>query len=209
MPGQDRQGLDSKLADEGAIHRAVISLAARNMEPIVVENSDMALDTLKKLVPPGSEVFSSTSETLDSIGYTKFLQGNPDFINLHDRMDAEPDPEKKRELRRLASVADYYVGSVQAISESGEILVASSSGSQIAAYAYTAKHLVLVAGTQKLCPNLSDAMDRVRGYTLEKHDQWLAQRGVGPAPIGKLLIMEKESTAGRVQVLLIKEELGW
>ena len=209
MPGQEHKTFAGGLADETAIQQTVESLAARNMEAIVVESGDRALEILKELVPPGSEVFFSTSETLDSIGYTKFLHGNPSYKNLHELIDAEPDPAKQREMRRLASVAEYYVGSVQAITETGEILVASASGSQIGAYAYGAKHLVLVAGTQKLCPTLSDAFDRVRGYTLEKHDQWLAEKGVGPAPIGKLLIMEKESTEGRVQVILIKEKLGW
>lgn len=205
MPGQDHK----PLADANAIRRAVESLSARNMEATVVENSAEALEALKQIVPSGSQVFFSTSETLDAIGYPEFLHKTPDFENLHEQMEAEPDRAKQRELRRLASVAEYYVGSVQAITEDGEILVASSSGSQIGAYAFAAKHLVLVAGTQKLCPTLSDAMDRVRGYTLEMHDQWLAGRGVGPAPIGKLLIMENESTAGGIQVVLIKEELGW
>ncbi len=209
MPGQDHKSLAGGLADEATIQRAVESLSARNMEALVVENGDRALETLKELVPPGSEIFFSTSETLDAIGYTNFLHKNPNYKNLHDHVEAEPDPAKQREMRRLASVADYYVGSVQAITETGEILVASTSGSQLGAYAYGAKHLVLVAGTQKLCPTLSDAIERVRGYTLEKHDQWLAGRGVGPLPIGKLLIMEKEPMAGRVKVVLIKEKLGW
>ena len=134
MPGQDQ----SQLADETAIERAVESLTARNMEAIVVENRDKALEALKELVPPGSEVYSSTSETLDAIGVTEFLHGNPSYNNLHDQIDVEPDPAKQREMRRLASVAEYYVGSVQAITETGEILVASASGSQISAYAYAA-----------------------------------------------------------------------
>ena len=209
MPGQDSNAAGRGLADDTAIQRTVESLAARNMEAIVVENGDKALEALKELVPPGSEVYFSTSETLDAIGYTEFLHDNPSYKNLHAQVEAEPDPAKQGEMRRLASVADYYVGSVQAIAETGEILVASASGSQIGAYAYAAKNLVLVAGTQKLCPTLSDAIDRVRGYTVEKHDQWLAGRGVGPAPIGKLLIMEKELMAGRVRVVLIKEVLGW
>ena len=205
MPGQHSK----TLANETTIQRTVESLSARNMEATVVENSAEALEVLKKFVPSGSQVFFSTSETLDAIGYTEFLHGNPNFENLHDQLEAETDPAKQRELRRMASVADYYVGSVQAITETGEILVASSSGSQIGAYAFAAKHLVLVAGTQKICPSLSEAMDRVRGYTLDKHDEWLAEKGIGPMPIGKLLIMEKEALPGRVRVLLIKEQLGW
>ena len=89
------------------------------------------------------------------------------------------------------------------------MVIASSSGSQIGAYAFGAKQVILVSGTQKICPSLSDAITRVRGYSTNKHDEWLAEKGIGPAPIGKLLILEKEAQLGRVTVLLIKEDLGW
>ena len=115
--------------------------------------------------------------------------------------ESESDPQIKRELRRLSSISEYYVGSVQAISESGEVVIASSSGSQIGAYAFGAKQVILVSGTQKICPSLSDAITRVRGYSTNKHDEWLAEKGIGPAPIGKLLILEKEAQLGRVTVL--------
>lgn len=150
-----------------------------------------------------------TSETLDTIGYTDYFQQNHSDKNLHGKVEAEPDPAKKRELRRMSTVAEYMVGSVQAIAETGEILVASASGSQIGGYAFGAKQVILVAGTQKICPTLSDAIARVRGYTLERHDEWLAEKGIGPAPIGKFMIMEKEVVPGRVRVILVKEDLGW
>ena len=98
---------------------------------------------------------------------------------------------------------------MQAIAETGEIVVASGSGSQIGAYSYGAKRLILVAGTQKICPSLAEAEARTRGYTLERHDQWLEDQGRGPAPIGKYLVMEHEPMEGRITLLLIPETLGW
>ena len=119
------------------------------------------------------------------------------------------DPARQRELRRLSTVAAYFIGSVQAITEAGEVLVASSSGSQIGAYAYGAQYVIWVAGTQKICPTLAAAIDRVRGYTLERHDQWLAATGRAATPIGKLAIFEHEPVPGRLRMILIKESLGW
>ena len=197
------------LPDETSITRTVAALSRRNIDATVVGTSAEALEQLIELVPSGAELFPGTSETLDSIGYTRYVRQNPRYINLRDKLEVEPAPEKQRELRRLSTVAEYFVGSVQAIAESGEVLVASSSGSQIGAYAFGAKHVILVAGTQKICPSLSDAIARVRGYTLEKHDQWLAKRGINPAPIGKFMILEKEAAVGRVRMVLIKEDLGW
>ena len=111
--------------------------------------------------------------------------------------------------RRVTTIADYFVGSVQAICESGEVIIASGSGSQIAAYVYGAKKVLWVAGTQKICRDLASAIERVRGYTLEMHDQWLQGFGRSAAPVGKLLIFEHEQVKERVHMILVKEALGW
>ena len=197
------------LADSASIDRTVKALAAAGVETVVVDDRKAAQAQLIEWIPTGSEVFVNTSETLATIGYSEFMHGNPDYVNLHDAMVAVPDPAEQREYRRKTSIAEYFVGSVQAIAETGEIVIASSSGSQIAAYAYGAKRVVLVAGIQKICPTLADAIERVRGHTLERHDRWLEQRGVAPTPIGKLMIMEREPAPGRVTMLLVKESLGW
>ena len=196
-------------ASAEAIQRTIDALAARNVEAILVEDGDAAFEKLKELVPEGVEVFVNTSETLTTIGYTEYMHGNDRYDNLHDRMMAHPDPADQREFRRKTTIADYFVGSVQAIAETGEIVVASSSGSQVGAYSYGARRLILVAGTQKICPTLAEAEARTRGWTLEVHDRWLEGRGVAPTPIGKYLVMEHEPVVGRITMLLIPESLGW
>ena len=196
-------------ASAESIQKTIDALAARNVEAILVESGEEALAKLKELVPEGAEVFVNTSETLATIGYTEYMHGNGDYTNLHDMMMAQPDPAAQREFRRKTTTAEYFVGSVQAIAETGEIVVASSSGSQIGAYAYGARRLVLVAGTQKICPTLAEAEARTRGWTLERHDRWLEDRGVAPTPIGKFLVMEHEPVVGRITLLLIPETLGW
>ena len=196
-------------ADEESISRTVEALTARNVETLVVDDGAQALAKLKELVPEGSVIFNNTSETLDSIGYSDYVHGNPKYRNLHDDMVAETDPSNQRDLRRRATLAEYFIGSVQAVAETGEVVVASGSGSQIAAYVYNAERLIWLAGTPKICPSLSEAIDRVRGYTLERHDSWLEVRGRIPSPIGKLMVFENEVVAGRITMILIKESLGW
>ena len=197
------------LANTASIERTVKGLAAAGVETVVVETIEAAKAQLIEWIPEGVQVFVNTSETLDTIGYTEYMRGSTNYVNLHDEMDALPDPAAQREFRRGTTTADYFVGSVQAIAETGEIVIASSSGSQIGAYAYGARRVVLVAGSQKICPTLSDAIARTRGHTLERHDRWLERRGVAPTPIGKLMIIEREPVAGRIKMLLVKESLGW
>ena len=192
-----------------SINRTIEALADRNVDAVLVESREAALTKLLELVPEGCEVFVSTSETLDTIGYTEYMHGNDRYINLHDQMLAQPDAASQREFRRTTTTADYFVGSVQAIAETGEIVVASGSGSQIGAFAYGARRVIMVAGTQKICTTLAEAEARTRGYTLELHDRWLEGRGSGPAPIGKFMVMEHEPVVGRITMILIPESLGW
>ena len=196
-------------ADAESIRRTIEGLAARNVEAFLVEDGEAALSRLKELVPEGSEVFVNTSETLATIGYAEYMHGNDRYVNLHDAMLAQPNPAAQREFRRKTTTADYFVGSVQAIAETGEIVIASSSGSQIGAYSYGARRVILVAGTQKICPTLAEAEARTRGWTLERHDRWLEDRGAAPTPIGKFLVMEHEPVAGRITMVLVPESLGW
>ena len=196
-------------ASAESIQRTIKGLAARNVEAFLVDSREAALAKILELVPEGSEVFVNTSETLDTIGYTEYMHGNDKYVNLHDQMMAQPDPASQREFRRKTITADYFVGSVQAIAETGEIIIASSSGSQIGAYSYGARRVILVAGTQKICPSLADAEARTRGWTLERHDRWLENRGVAPTPIGKFLVMEHEPVVGRISMVLVPESLGW
>ena len=119
--------------DQEAIDRTVAGLKSRNVDAVVAENGDDALRILIEMIPDGAEVFKSTSETLDTIGYSDYIRQTDRYRNLYAEVSAETDREKQRELRRLVSVAEYYVGSVHAIAETGEVIVASGSGSQLGA----------------------------------------------------------------------------
>ena len=195
--------------EAASIQRTIEALGTRNVEAFLVQSREAALEKLKELVPEGSEVFVNTSETLATIGYTEYMHGNNRYVNLHDKMIAQPDPAAQREFRRKTTTAEYFVGSVQAIAETGEIVIASSSGSQIGAYSYGARRVVLVAGTQKICATLAEAEARTRGYTLDRHDQWLEDQGRAATPIGKYLVLEHEPVVGRITLVLIPEILGW
>ncbi len=195
--------------DDAALLRTVAALKTRNIEAVVAESGDEARERLIGMIPDGAEVFKSTSETLDTIGYSDYIQQTDRYQNLAMKIAAEPDRERQRELRRLASVAEYYVGSVHAISETGEVIVASGSGSQLGAYVYGAKQVIWVAGAQKICPTLDDALSRVRGFSVERHHQWAEASGRTAGPLGKLLVFENEQAPNRVRLVLIKESVGW
>ena len=190
--------------------QTISALTQRNIHTSIAESAAEAKQLLMDLIPRNSEVYVSTSETLDSIGYTEHISQSDSYKSLNELVTAETDLDTQKDVRRrVTTIADYFVGSVQAISASGEVVIASGSGSQIAAYVYGAKKVFWVAGIQKICQDLPSAIERVRGYTLEKHDQWLEGYGRSAAPVGKLLIFEHEQVKERVHMILVKQTLGW
>ena len=206
MTTENRQAVP---IDQAAIDRTVAALKARNVDAVVAENGDEARQILIDMIPDGAEVFKSTSETLDTIGYSDYIHETDRYRNLYAEISGEPDRERQRELRRLVSVAEYYVGSVHAIAETGEVIVASGSGSQLGAYVYGAKYVIWVAGVQKICATLDDALERVRGFSVERHHEWAIAQGRSAAPLGKLMVFENEQNPDRIKMVLIKESLGW
>ncbi len=195
--------------DQSAIDRTVAGLKSRNVDAVVAENGDEARQILIDMIPDGAEVFKSTSETLDTIGYSDYIRETGRYRNLYLEISEESDRDRQRELRRLASVAEYYVGSVHAVAETGEVIVASGSGSQLGAYVYGAKTVIWVTGVQKICPTLDEALARVRGFSVERHHEWATSQGRPEAPLGKLMIFENEQNPDRIKMVLIKESLGW
>ena len=86
--------------DDAAIRRTVAALQARNIHVIVTDTCEEANNALIQLLPEGAEICDSTSETLDAIGFTAFIRGNPHYKNLHDIYEAEPDLVTRNDLRR-------------------------------------------------------------------------------------------------------------
>lgn len=111
-------------------------------------------------------------------------------------------------MRKLAASPDYVVGSVHAITEQGQVLVAAGGGSQLASYVYGAGKVVWVAGAQKIVADLDEGLRRINEHSLKLEDARLRQmRGVGSL-VGKVLIVSREP-AGRTTLILVRAALGF
>ena len=65
------------------------------------------------------------------------------------------------ELRR-AMLADVYLTSVNGAAETGELINIDGTGNRVAAMLYGHEALYIIAGTNKLAPDLPSAMERAR-----------------------------------------------
>jgi acyl-CoA hydrolase len=113
------------------------------------------------------------------------------------------------EMRRMGASPDYAIGSVHAVTEQGEVFVASASGSQLAAYVFGAGSVIWVVGSQKIVPDREAAFKRIYEYSFPREDERAREAyGIGSG-VNKVLIVNREFTPGRITVILVKQELGF
>jgi hypothetical protein len=169
-----------------------------------------ALETTLGLLPKGASVAHGTSTTLIEIGFVDALK-RPDsgFRYLNLEWQSESDATKRARLRaRLSVESDVYLGSVQAICETGEVIGSDASGSRQAFYTYGPPHVIWVAGVNKLVPDVDAGVRRIREVALPLEDKRIRSTGGGGSFVGKLVFYERERP-GRIKLVLVGENLGF
>lgn len=200
------------LASEEAIAKASAALAEHGFIPETVADGAAALARIKELIPAGASVQNGSSRTLEQIGYVELLKsGTHGWNNLHAAILAETDRAKQSELRKQAVLSDWYLGSAHGISETGEIVIASNSGSQLPHLAFTSPNLILVVSTKKIMPTLDGAIARLKEHVYPLEDRRMKETGAAGSYISKMLVLNREpSFMGRkFHVLFVKEALGF
>jgi len=199
-----------QLPDASRVATTARNLEANGFHTIVVSSREEARKAVEGLLPEGAEVFNATSATLDEIGIARLIEESGRYRAIRPKLLALRTEGKKAEQRRLASSPDYVVGSVHAITEKGQVVVASGSGSQLAPYAYGAGNVIWVVGTQKIVGDLDEAFDRIYSYTLPKESARVREvYGIPGSFVAKLLVVNREGEPGRVTVVLVNERLGF
>lgn len=199
------------LASKESIKKTTEALKARNVIVDFVNTKEEALKKINKLIPPGKEVMTGGSTTLDQIGFTDLLKsGRHPWKNLKGNILAETDPVKQMELRKKSITSEYFLGSVHAVVETGEIMIVNATGSSIPSDAYSSDNVIWVVGTQKIVPTLEEGFNRIREYCVPLEDKRMKSIGYAGTAIGKYLIFERETNENRkINLIFVNEKLGF
>jgi L-lactate utilization protein LutC len=197
------------LASDAQINRTQKALEANNIHVIVTENGAAAKKKLFEIIPSGAEIFTSSSVTLNVLGITEEIDESGNYNSVRAKIALMDRKTQNREIQKLGSTPEYMIGSVHAVTETGHVIIASKTGSQLAGYAASAAHLIWVVGTQKIVLTIEDGMERIEEYTLPlENARALNTYGV-ESSVDKLLIVNKEFMPGRTTMILVKENLGF
>lgn len=209
----DETEIDASLdnqPDEDTIDETVANLEANGFEVVVVDSAEDALETVKSHIPAGASVMNGHSTTLEEIGFIEYLsEGDHEWESLPDDIWSIEDDAERQAARRESQTADYFLGGINAIAQTGELVAADRSGSRIGAYPFAASNVVIVSGVNKIVDGLDAALNRLESvaYPLE-NERAKDAYGVESA-IAKQLILRQELEEGRTTVVLVRKQLGY
>jgi YkgG family uncharacterized protein len=154
-------------------------------------------------------VHQGASQSLDVVGITDEIAKSGRYEALRPRIWSMDRQTQGDEIRHLGAAPDVMLGSVHAVTETGSLLAASMSGSQLGPYVSGAGRVILVVGTQKIVSDLGEGLHRIDEYAYPLEDA-RAQEAYGiRSAVNKVLIINREITPGRITVVLVDEVLGF
>jgi hypothetical protein len=199
-------------ASRSSIDKALKALNEHSIETTFAVNAEEARKMVLSMIPEGSEVLTMTSITLDTIGLVKELNESGRFNSLRNAFTKMNPQANGKEMRKLGAGPDFTVGSAHAVTETGTVLVASNTGSQLPAYAYGGGIAILVVGAQKIVRDVEEGMKRIDEYLIIKESE-RARKAYGlpeswNTAANKILLLNRESQPGRLKMIIVNEVLG-
>ena len=196
-------------ATDEQIERTASALEANGIHTLIVEDGADAKRLFFELVPEGAEVFLGSSVTLENLGIRDKIDQSGKYDALRPKMFAMDRTTQGREIRKLVGAPDYAAGSVHAVTEDGQVLIASNTGSQLGPYTSGAGNVIWIVGSQKIVKDLNEGFRRLEEYVVpleEVHMQELYNMSTNAS---KVLIINREIRPNRITMIIVKEQLGF
>lgn len=194
------------------------NLAKRNMEGFYCKDSAELVDKVISLIEEGATIAWGGSQSVIECGLMEAV--NSGKYNLIDRMSAKT-PEESREIFAKTVLSDYFLMSTNAITLDGELVNIDGNGNRVAALIQGPKHVIIVAGMNKVAADIEAAYKRVKTESCPPNAVRLGRN----TPCGKtgrcgdclspdcfcnqIVVTRRSGHAGRIKVFLVGEELGY
>ena len=207
-----------QLAFQSAAESLIKNLEKRNMEGYFFETGAECVKAITDLIEEDSQISWGGSESIKECGLLDALKkGN---YTLIDRLTAKS-PEESRELYVKAALSDYYLMSTNAITMDGELINIDGNGNRVACLIHGPKHIIIVAGMNKVVSDVEAGYARVRDIATPANTKRLNKNTpcfhtgrcgdcLSPECIcNQVVITRRSGHPGRIKVFLVAEDLGY
>lgn len=209
--------------DLSIVENTIKALKNNNFEVFPAANTEEARAIFFKeifTVLQPATVSWGDSQTLESTRILSELEKNPE-VTLIWTFGAGMSRTQKIYWRRQALLSDLFLAGTNAITQKGQLVNLDMMGNRVGGITFGPEHVVLFIGINKIVPDLETAMQRIRTWTapqnILRHEGFNTPcRKTGtcmdcrsPHRIcNTWTITEKSWPAGRINIILIKEESG-
>lgn len=198
-----------RATSEAQLQRAAAGLRGRGISVELVDTAAQAKELVLRKLPTDQAIFTATSETVRLTGLAEEIDASGRYRSVRAQMTQLDPRTQYRDRIRLTASPDVLVGSAHALTEDGELVIASATGSQLGPISAGAGKVILVIGAQKVVADRAEAMRRLNLYAFPKEDlRARAAYGRGSV-IAKTLILSREAVPDRTTVVLIREAIGY
>ena len=193
------------------------NLRARYFDAVYYDTAREAVAAAIEMIPGGSSITFGGSMTIHDTGLVEALkEGN---FRVYDRADVAP--EERAAFVEKHFFSDYFLGSVNALSEEGVLYNMDGMGNRTAAYIFGPKNVLLLVGINKVVKNHEAAISRVRGtaapINAQRFDIGTPCKKTGrcadcrfPDSICCSMVIQRLCRpAGRIKIILFGEEAGF
>ena len=196
----------------------VTNLKSRHFEAYYCSDAASALEKALELIPEGASVGWGGALSAQQIGLIDAVKkGN--YVAI-DR-DAANTPEERNALLKRCLTADVFLSGANALSLDGEMVNIDGTGNRVAAIVYGPETVLVIAGMNKVCDTLDDAVTRARTVAAPMNKQRFpfktpcevtgacADCKSDDCICNQILITRNCRPAGRIKFILVGEELGF
>jgi hypothetical protein len=199
------------------------ALNANNFDAVVVDNAiEAKTRVLEKMIPEtGARSISwGGSLTFIATGIYDAVKESDD-LKVLDTFAKGLTAEEMLERRRQSLLVDLFITGSNAVTETGQLVNLDMFGNRIGAITFGPKHVIILAGRNKIVADLDEAMFRIKNYAAPVNTMRLGKK----TPCSKTsyceeckspdricntwTITEKSFPKGRVKVVLINEDMGF
>ena len=197
-------------------------LEANNFEvTIATDMSHAKTIVLEKLIPQlkPQRISWGGSMTFVASGLYQILKDTQD-MEVVDTFDKSLSPSESMERRRASLLVDLFITGTNAITEDGQLVNLDMIGNRVGALTFGPKHVIVLAGRNKIVPDIEDAMARIKDFAAPANAMRLDKK----TPCTKTAfchecnspdricntwtITEKSFPKHRVKIVLINEVMG-
>ena len=202
------------------LDKTAAALRRRGFEAVVFETAKEAADYLLSDMPAGETVGFGGCMTAKQMGLETLLRAAGHKVLWH----WEAAPAERPALLHEAMNAPLYVCSANAVTEDGLMVQIDGTGNRVASMLYGHEALYIVAGVNKLAPDLASAMDRARSIAAPLNARRLQRKTPcalaepmrchdcnSPERIcrGFVTLARPMGGIGQTHVILVEESLGY